>query len=116
MPEVWRPDVYLAQLGIEARRKSLKLFMDLRQGGLTVSEDFSKNGLKDQLELANKKNARYVLILGQKELVDGTILIRDMESGVQETVDHKKVVKEVHKRLASKMNDKSLKIKTTKKV
>ncbi|MBT4648799.1 histidine--tRNA ligase [bacterium] len=116
LPEVWRPDVYLAQLGIEARRKSLKLFMDLRQGGLTVSEDFSKNGLKDQLELANKKNARYVLILGQKELVDGTILIRDMESGVQETVDHKKVVKEVHKRLASKMNDKSLKIKTTKKV
>jgi histidyl-tRNA synthetase len=115
LPAPRRSDVYIAQLGAEARRKGLKLLMELRRGGLTVSEDLSKNGLKGQLELADKKCARYALILGQKEIVDETILIRDMESGVQETVDYKKVVKEVHKRLASQLTEKCLKIKKMKK-
>jgi histidyl-tRNA synthetase len=39
------------------------------------------------------------LILGQKEVLDGTILIRNMESGIQEIVDYKKISSEVEKRL-----------------
>ena len=115
LPPALKPDVYIAQLGAEAQRKSLQLLVILRQANLTISEDISKSGLKAQLELADKKGARYALILGQKEIVDETILIRDMESGVQETVDYRKVVKEVQKRLASKMNEKCLKVKGSKK-
>jgi histidyl-tRNA synthetase len=44
---------------------------------------------------------KYTLILGQKEIMDGTILIRDMESGIQEIVDYKKVVDEIEKRLGN---------------
>jgi histidyl-tRNA synthetase len=61
----------------------------------------SKKGLKDQLELANKKGVKYVVILGQKEISDGTVLIRDMESGVQEVVDFRKIKTELRKRLES---------------
>jgi histidyl-tRNA synthetase len=38
-------------------------------------------------------------VLGQKELMDGTVIVRDMENGIQEIVDFKKVVDEVKKRL-----------------
>jgi histidyl-tRNA synthetase len=51
------------------------------------------------LEAANKFGARHTIILGQKEVTDGTIIIRDMESGVQEVVDYGKIAKELQKKL-----------------
>jgi threonyl-tRNA synthetase len=52
------------------------------------------------MEMANKLAVKYALILGQKEMLDGTILIRDMENGIQETVDFQKVISEIQKRLS----------------
>ena len=94
-------EVFVAQLGLEARKKSMSLFEDLRREGFQVAEAMSKKGLKDQLELASKKGVRYVVILGQKEIADGTVLIRDMESCVQEVVDFRKIKLELRKRLDS---------------
>lgn len=92
-------DFYVAQLGIEARKKSLKLFEELRAEGFAVGESIVKKGLKDQMEAANKKGVKYTLILGQKEISDGTVLLRDMESGVQEVIDYRKIKNELRKRL-----------------
>jgi histidyl-tRNA synthetase len=71
----------------------------LRREGLKVAECFAKDGLKAQLEVADKLGVKYALILGQKELSEGTILLRDMEAGAQETINYNKVIKEVKKRL-----------------
>lgn len=98
--ESFQPDIFLAQLGVESRKKSLALFEKLCDSGIQVSEGFAKSGLKAQLEMANKLGVKYTLIVGQKELIDGTIMIRDMEGGIQEMVDAKKIVAEVQKRLA----------------
>lgn len=103
-------DIYVAQLGNEARKKAIGLFEELRSQGFSVTENMSKKGLKDQLEAADKKNAKYTLIMGQKEIADDTILIRDMESGVQEIVDYKKIKAEIKKRL-DKNVAKNLKLK-----
>ena len=100
IPKRRQPDVFIASLGEGAKKKALKLFEELRQRGLRVSESFTKNGLKGQMEVANKLGARFTLVLGQKELLDSTIIIRDMENGIQETIDVKKVVPELMKRLA----------------
>ncbi len=94
-----RPDIFVAQLGDEARKKSLKVFGQLRSAGFNVAESFSKNGLKAQMELANKMAVKFTVILGQKELMDNTILIRDMESGIQETFDVEKMIPELERRL-----------------
>ncbi|MBU4455306.1 histidine--tRNA ligase [Patescibacteria group bacterium] len=93
------PDVFLAQLGDQARRKAIILFEELRRAGFRVREAFTKDSLKSQLEIANQLNVKYTLILGQKEIMDGTILIRDMESGIQEIIDYKKTKSEIEKRL-----------------
>ena len=94
-----RREVFLAQLGDVARRKGLALYEAFRSDGIPVAEAFGKSALKAQLELADKYKAKYTLILGQKEVLDGTIIVRDMESGVQETVDMNKVVGIVKKKL-----------------
>ncbi len=86
-----KPEVFFAHLGDQARRRTLKIIEELRRSGLTVRHNLAKASLKAQLELANKYNATHTLILGQKEVQDGTILVRNMESGIQEIVDQKKV-------------------------
>ncbi len=95
------PDVYLAQLGEQARKKSFGLIENLRKAGVSLSHSLSKDGLKKQLEIANKIGAKYALILGQKEVLDGTAIIRDMEGGTQETINFDKIVQEVRKKLAT---------------
>jgi len=92
-------DVFVAQLGDEAKKKCLKLFNELRKQGVKTREAFNKKGLTEQLEIANRLKVKYALILGQKEVMDGTIIIRDMESGIQEIVDLEKVVPEIKRRL-----------------
>jgi len=99
VPIILAPKIFLAQLGAEARCKALGLFEELYQAGFNVKEAFSKKGLKPQLEVANKVGAKLCLILGQKEIIDGTIMIRDMDGGIQEVLDYKKIIPELKKRL-----------------
>jgi len=95
-----RPDVFVAQLGEAARKKTLGLVEELRRAGVSASSNMAKDGLKQQLEMANKGGARFTIILGQKEILDGTIIIRDMDSGIQEICDFKKVANELKRKLS----------------
>jgi histidyl-tRNA synthetase len=93
--------IFIAQLGDQAKRKAFVLFEELRRAGFKVRQAFTKDSLKSQLEEADRIGAKYSLIIGQKELLDGTILMRDMESGAQEVIDSKKVQSDLNKRLNS---------------
>ena len=99
LPQESLPKIYLAQLGTLAKRKSLRLLEDFRAAKIQVSESFGRDSLKAQLARADKIEVKYTLILGQKEVLEGTIIIRDMASGRQETVKMEKVVGEMKKRL-----------------
>ncbi len=96
------PQIFLAQLGTMAKRKSLKLLEDFRKAKIQVAESFGKDSLKAQLRMADKIGARYTLLLGQKEALDGTIIIRDMKTGKQDIIKMEKTVKEMQRRLKSK--------------
>ncbi len=99
IPKTPGKKVFLAQLGNLAQKKSLKLFEELRKSKIKVVEDFSRDSLKAQLEIANKLQIRYVLIFGQKEALENRILIRDMKKGTQKTIELKNLVKEIKKYL-----------------
>ena len=90
--------VFIAQLGDQAKIKSMQLFEDLRQSGFNVRQSFASDSLKIQLEEAVNMRAKTCLILGKKEIMDGTVLMRDMDSGAQETL----VFKKIKERLAKK--------------
>ncbi len=98
-PALPRPEVFFAQLGKDARRAALRLFEDVRSAGIRVVEAFGKAGLKGQLEAANKAGARFAVILGQQEVQDETVIVRDMDSGAQETMPIAKMVKYLQKEL-----------------
>lgn len=104
LPVKVTPEIYLAQLGDVSRRRAMKLFEMLRREGFKVAENFSKDGIKPQLESANRQQIKLALILGQKEIIDGTILLRDMESGTQEVLNFEKVISELRRRLRRESN------------
>jgi len=91
--------IFLAQLGNLAKRKGLKLLEDFRKNKIQVIESFGRDSLKAQLKMADKAEVRYALLLGQKEALEETIIIRDMKTGKQETVKLDKAVAEVRKKL-----------------
>jgi len=94
-----KPLIFLVQLGELGKKKSLKLFEELRRAGFSMASSFSRNTMIAQLKRADKQRARFSLILGQKEALDETVIIRDMESGSQETVSLNKVVDKLKKRI-----------------
>ncbi len=99
IPSFVRYEVFIAQLGKEAKKKALRLFEDLKAEGWRVAEAFSKDSLSTQLEKADKLGVQYALILGQKEIMDGTIILRDMSSGMQEEVNFEKIKDVLKKRI-----------------
>lgn len=99
IPRRAEPEIFVAQLGDQPKRRAMVLYEDLLREGFMVSAEFAKDSLKAQLEIANKCNAKLTIILGQKELLDGSIIIRNMEGGEQEVIDMKKLIPTLRKKL-----------------
>jgi len=66
--------------------KSLKLLSGLQKAGISVTESFGKDSIKSQLKIADKIGARLALIIGQKEALESTVIIRNMHTGSQKIV------------------------------
>jgi len=94
-----QPKIFLAHLGELARKKALKLLEEFRRKKVWVGESLGRDSLKAQLKIADKMGVKYSLILGQKEALEGTIILRDMEKGTQKLIKLEKVVEEVKKKL-----------------
>ncbi len=96
-----KPRVFLAQLGDMAKKKSLRLFAELEKNGILIAESFGRGSLKSQLRVANRLGVEVTIIIGQKEALDETAIMKDMISGTQETVTQPKLVDAVKKILKS---------------
>ena len=94
-----RPKLFLVQIGEPAKKKALTLIEEFRRANIKIVECLGKGSLKSQLHLADKEGVDTALLLGQREVFEDSIIIRDMKSGNQETVPLAKVVEEVKRRL-----------------
>lgn len=101
-PQEAEVNVFLAQIGNFAKKKSLKLLEEFRKNNVRVAESFGRDSLKTQLAKANKIGVKHTLIIGQKEAWENTVIIRDMERGMQEVVKIDKAVEQVKKKLRNK--------------
>ena len=77
----------------------MNLYESFRRAGIETKSSIGRDSIKSQLRIANRLGVRFALIFGQKEALDGTTILREMETGVQETVPLGKIVDEVKKRL-----------------
>jgi histidyl-tRNA synthetase len=94
-----KADVFLVPLGELAAKKTLRLFTDLWNNNIVASEFIGPGSIKTQLKLAESNKVAIALIIGQKEARDGTVILRDVKSGMQELFTSERIIDEVKKRL-----------------
>ena len=94
-----KPKVFLIHIGDLAKKKSLLLIEELRKAGIPVTESLAKESLKAQLRVADKIGSPLALIFGQKEAFEESVIMRDLKSGLQETVPLKKLAETIKKKL-----------------
>lgn len=80
------PKIYFIQLGFEAKLKSLQIIEILRKAKIAVHQSVTKDSLGAQLSIAEKMNIPYTIIFGQKEALEGTVIVRNMSTHSQDTV------------------------------
>lgn len=87
-PRVTRqaPAVYVVHLGFGPKIRSLLLVDQLKAAGVPVFQNLASDSLSNQLRDAEAKQVRYTVIIGQKEYVDQTVILRDMQARNQEHV------------------------------
>ncbi len=94
-----QPEIYIAQLGDQAKITALNIMKELREADIPFAESINRDGMQAQLKAADRLRVQWVVIIGQKEVLDDTVILRNMESGMQEVVDRGALVKELQKRL-----------------
>jgi histidyl-tRNA synthetase len=80
------PDLYVAAATPAARDSAVRLAEKLRRADLSVETDLEDRSLKAQLRSAGRIGAARVIILGDDEIISGTLQVKDFETGIQETV------------------------------
>lgn len=98
-------EVLIIQLGDRAKKKAIPLLVSLSKKGMPTSMALGKESLKSQLRSADKMGAKLALIVGEREAIDGTIIVRNMQDGTQETVDFDDVEAVIERKLAELAQD-----------
>jgi histidyl-tRNA synthetase len=86
VPAQSRAEVYLAALVAGALDVALPLAGKLRAAGVRVILDHEGRGLKSQMKRADKLGTRFVVILGEDELAQARVTVRDMKASTQEAM------------------------------
>jgi histidyl-tRNA synthetase len=79
-------DVFFVTLAQEARIPAMRLAGALREEGISADLDYGGRGMRAQFKQADRLGATYAVILGEDELAQGVITVRDMASGEEQRV------------------------------
>ena len=96
--------VYIATMGDAAKLEGMKIAQSIRDEikseDVVVLTDIGETSLKSQLRSADKNKARIVIMLGEDELKEGKVTIKDMSGKApQALVSAGTIIEEVRKRL-----------------
>ena len=81
-----RVDVFGVALGMAAKRTMTTLINDLRKAGICADMSFGDRGLKGAMKGADRAGARFALVLGEQELENGTVALKDLAAHEQHDV------------------------------
>ncbi|MCG7232987.1 histidine--tRNA ligase [Corynebacterium sp. ACRQM] len=87
-----RVDVYGIALGAAAKRRMTGIINDLRKAGIAADMSFGDRGLKGAMKGADRAGARFALVLGDQELDNGTVAVKDLAAHEQRDVELSQLV------------------------
>ncbi len=78
--------VFAVAIGEEARRTLFGKVTELRRAGIAADFSFGGKGLKGSMKDANRSGARLAVVAGERDLAEGVVQLKDMETGEQRAV------------------------------
>jgi len=88
-------DIFIVAAQPSVRAEAALLGRELRDAGLRVESDLRGGSLKSQLRRADKMNARIAMILGEDEVENGVVQVKDLQQKTQEEVSRAQVAERV---------------------
>lgn len=79
-------DCYIVAMGEEAKAYGVKLLHQLREAGISSEKDYLDRKVKAQFKSADRHQAKYVAVIGENELQENKVNVKDMATGEQEEV------------------------------
>lgn len=79
-------DVYVVTLGEEARVKGFEIIGKLREAGLRSEMDYMNRKMKAQMKSADRLQANYVVVIGEDEVTNSEVQLKNMADGQQQTI------------------------------
>ena len=80
------PDIYLILLGDNVYEKGLEIYKNLVSENFVVEFDYEMKGLKNQLKKADRLGCKYAIIIGEDELKEQVLLLRNLKESKQEKI------------------------------
>jgi histidyl-tRNA synthetase len=89
------PQVLVAYVQKNLIGNAIEIAQKLRRAGIATDLDLLERGLRKQLDIANKRRIRKIVIVGERELSEGCITLRDMNTSEQRRVEIGKLSTEI---------------------
>lgn len=105
VPSKDRAHVFVVQLGDDAKRVSLRLVSELRKNGIKSVGALGKDSIRSQLDSAARFDVPYSLVIGQMEVYEKKIILRDMKKGTQEILPFDGIVEHLVELIGPKQLD-----------
>jgi histidyl-tRNA synthetase len=93
-------DLFIIPLGEGAKEQSLVIAQKLRSSGVQTEIAFGDRALKGAMKAADKSGARFVIVLGESELKEGTVELKRMSDGVTTSVKIGQLQEELQRALS----------------
>jgi histidyl-tRNA synthetase len=91
--------VFAVPLGEEARRRLFELVTTLRRSGVAADFAYGNKGMKAAMKAADRSGAKYALILGERDIAENVIQIKELATGEQESVSLTDIVTTIQEKL-----------------
>jgi histidyl-tRNA synthetase len=95
------PDLFVAALGSQSQERACLWIAQLADKGVWAEMDLEDRSLKSQMKRADRLGAPWTLIVGERELAEGALVLRNMLTKQQQSVSLETVVPELLEQLVS---------------
>lgn len=79
-------DLFIVTMGEDADHYAVKLLNELRKNGVKADKDYLNRKIKGQMKQADRLNAKYTIVIGDQELENNSIAIKNMATGESDNI------------------------------
>ncbi|ANU16966.1 histidine--tRNA ligase [Planococcus maritimus] len=91
-------DAYVIAMDAASKKKAVSIVRDLRANGISADMDFTDRKMKAQMKSADRKQARFVIVIGESELESGKAAVKEMATRDQQEVPFDELAENIQKK------------------